>query len=61
MEGKCRYIGLLYISIYIHFRYPLFRSCIYLSFFCCRMEGKAEYNLPSALETKYVGDMKDGM
>ena len=46
----------------IRFRYPLFRSSICLSLcLCCRMEGKAEYNLPSALETKYIGDMKDGM
>lgn len=26
-----------------------------------RMEGQAEYNLPPSLETKYVGEMKDGM
>ena len=26
-----------------------------------RMEGQAEYHLPASLETKYVGEMKDGM
>ena len=26
-----------------------------------RMEGQAEYHLPPSLETKYVGEMKDGM
>ena len=25
------------------------------------MEGQGEYNLPPSLETKYVGEMKDGM
>ena len=26
-----------------------------------RMEGQAEYHFPPSLETKYVGEMKDGM
>ncbi|KAK2571222.1 MORN repeat-containing protein 5 [Acropora cervicornis] len=26
-----------------------------------RMEGQGEYQLPPSLETKYVGEMKDGM
>lgn len=26
-----------------------------------RMEGKGEYSFPNSLETKYIGDLKDGM
>lgn len=26
-----------------------------------RLEGKGEYSFPPSLETKYEGDMKDGM
>lgn len=34
-------------------------KCEYSLF--CRMEGQGEYQLPPSLETKYVGEMKDGM
>ena len=60
MEGKYRYMN--YFIFFIRYPLPCFRGYIYWSFFpCCRMEGKAEYTLPPALQTKYVGDMKDGM
>lgn len=33
--------------------------CLALSFIFLRMEGKGEYTFPT--DTKYVGEMKDGM